>query len=85
VLFPEGARQWSECLHQAQELAVMADRLAELDGVPSAAPWDSDAVSARAAVLDMDLVEPARITTLEKLDEGRQALTIATVGFATTR
>ena len=25
-----------------------------------------------------DLVEPARSTTLDKLDEGRQALTIAT-------
>lgn len=56
----------------------MADRLAELDGAPSSAPWDPDLVSARAAVLVADLVEPARVTTLEKLDEGRQALKIAT-------
>lgn len=78
ALFPDGARQWSECLHQAQELAVMADRLAELDGVRPAAPWDPDAVSTRALVLATDLIEPARSTALEKLDEGRQALTIAT-------
>lgn len=32
----------------------------------------------RAAVLVADFVEPARATALEKLDEGRQALTIAT-------
>ena len=54
----------------------MADRIAELDGVPP--PKDPDAVSTRAAVLVADLVEPARVTTLEKLDEGRRALTIAT-------
>jgi hypothetical protein len=78
TLFPEGLRLWEERLHQAQELAVIADRLAELDGVPPAEPWDPDAVSTRAAVIVTDLVEPARVTTLEKLDEGRQALTIAT-------
>ena len=78
ALFPEGVRLLEERLRLAQELAVMADTLAELDGVPPAAPWDPDAVSARAAVLVTDLVEPARVTTLDKLDEGRQALTIAT-------
>jgi hypothetical protein len=63
----------------AQTLAVMADRLAELDGVPpTSAPADAAAVSRRAAVLVADLVEPARVTALEKLDEGRRALTIAT-------
>ena len=56
----------------------MADHLAELDGLPPAAPTDPDAVATSAAVLLADLVEPARATTLEKLDEGRRALTIAT-------
>jgi hypothetical protein len=78
ALFPDGARQWSDCLHQAQELAVMADRLAELDGAPLAPPWGPDSVSSRAAALVADLIEPARSTALDKLDEGRQALTIAT-------
>jgi len=78
ALFPDGVREWAERLRLAEELAVMADRIAELDGVPPAAPMDPDAVSTRAAVLVADLVEPARVTTLDKLDEGRQALTIAT-------
>lgn len=78
ALFPDSVGQWSECLRQAQELAVMADRLAELDGAPPAATWDPDDVSRRAGVLAADLIEPARSTALEKLDEGRQALAIAT-------
>jgi hypothetical protein len=46
--------------------------------VAPAAPTDPDAVAFRAAVLVSGLVEPARATALDKLDEGRQALTIAT-------
>lgn len=56
----------------------MADHLAELDGLPPAAAAEPDAVARRAAVLVADLVEPGRVTALEKLDEGRRALTIAT-------
>lgn len=78
TLFPEGLRLWEERLHEAQTLAVMADRLAELDGAQPAQPWNPDAVLERAETLFLDLVEPARVTTLEKLDEGRQALAIAT-------
>jgi hypothetical protein len=62
----------------AKELAVMADRIAELDGVSPAGPRDPEAVSTKAAVLVADLVEPARSTALDKLDESRQAMTIAT-------
>lgn len=78
ALFPDAVVAWAERLRLAQELAVMADRLAELDGVPPAAPWDPDAVATRAALLVADLVEPARSTALDKLDEGRQTLAIAT-------
>lgn len=78
ALFPDAVGEWAERLRLAQELAVMADRLAELDGVPSLSPPDPDAVAARAAMLLADLVEPARSTALDKLDEGRQALAIAT-------
>jgi hypothetical protein len=91
ALFPDAVAAWAEQLRLAEELAVMADRLAELDGLPPSAPSDPDAVATRAAVLVADLVEPARVTTLEKLDEGRQALTIATgwlrakMGSAETR
>jgi len=78
TLFPEGLRLWEERLHEAQRLAVMADRLAELDGAQPAQPWNRDLVSDRAETLYLDLVEPARVTTLEQLDEGRRALAIAT-------
>jgi len=37
----------------------------------------SGAVSARAAELVADLVEPAKATALEKLDEGEHSLAIA--------
>jgi hypothetical protein len=78
ALFPDAVGAWAERLRLAQELAVMAGRLAELDGVPAAADPDPDAVSARAGVLLADLIEPARSTALDKLDEGRAALAIAT-------
>jgi hypothetical protein len=79
ALFPDAVAAWAERLLMTQTLAVMADRLAELDGAPPlVAPANSDAVSRRAAALVADLVEPARVTALEKLDEGRRATTIAT-------
>lgn len=78
ALFPDAVVAWAERLHLATELAVMADHLAELDGVPPAAPMDSDVESTMAVALLADLVEPARSTALDKLDEGRNALSIAT-------
>jgi hypothetical protein len=78
ALFPDGIDQWAERLRLAQELAVLADRIAELDGVPPAPAMDPDAITVRAALLAADLIEPPRSTTLDKLDEGRQALRIAT-------
>ena len=48
------------------------------NGVPPAEPPDPGAVSARVTELVADLVEPAKTTALERLDEGRQPLTIAT-------
>lgn len=78
ALFPDGIDQWAERLRLAQELAVMADRIAELDGVAPAAQTDPGAFAGRAAVLAADIVEPARSSALEKLDEGRDSLRIAT-------
>jgi hypothetical protein len=78
ALFPDGIGQWAERLRLTQELAVMADRIAELDGVPPAAPTDPDVVARRAGVLAADLIEPARSTALEKLDVGRLAHRLAT-------
>jgi hypothetical protein len=76
VLFPDDAARWPEFLRAAQELAVMADRLVELDGVPPPTPNDEAPVDTEALVAD--LVEPARVVTHEQLDEGYRAFTIAT-------
>jgi hypothetical protein len=78
ALFPELAERWSRCLHEGQVLAVMAERGVELDGGPLFEPPESDVLASKAAQLGHDLVDPARTTTLEKLDEGRQAIAIAT-------
>jgi hypothetical protein len=67
ALFPDVVEQWAERLRFAQELAVMAERLAELDGVPPADPADPDTVPTRAAVL---VAEPCRT---RPLDGPRQA------------
>jgi hypothetical protein len=55
----------------------MADRLAELDGVVSDLD-DEAAVAARVQEILTDLVEPAKVTALEKLGEGERAIRIAT-------
>lgn len=78
ALFPDGLDMWAEQLRLSQEQAVMTDRIAELDGVPPAMPPDRDKVAGRVAARVADLIEPARSTALEKLDEGQQAHRIAT-------
>jgi hypothetical protein len=78
ALFPDEVTAWDAQLRSTETIADLACRLAELDGVPPAEPPDPDAASARVTELVADLVEPAKTTALEKLDEGRQALTIAT-------
>ena len=72
-LFPDGARRWDAILHEMQLTAVMADRLVELDGgtsIPNEASIpDEDQI---AASLD-NLVEVARIKTLDDLGERHAA------------
>lgn len=77
-LFPDEAARFAEQLHETQRLTVLAMRSAELDGLPPGEPGHPEAVAERAETLVTNLVEPARVTALEKLDEGRQAFTIAT-------
>jgi hypothetical protein len=78
ALFPDYVTAWEAQLTRSESLADLVVRLAELDGVPPAEPPDPDAASTRATELAVDLVEPAKTTALEKLDEGRQALATAT-------
>jgi hypothetical protein len=77
ALFPDGATAFDAQLLEAQRLVVMATRLAELDGIPFDMLSTSEAVTGRADDLVTDLVEPARATALEKLDENRRAAVIA--------
>ncbi len=78
VLFPDVRGAWDEQCQATKEAAAMAVRLAELDGIDLPEPSDAEAVSARAALLLADLVEPAKAIALEKLGEGEPALRIAT-------
>jgi hypothetical protein len=78
ALFPEIANAFERQLRSSQEIAVTAVRLAELDGLPPAAPADAEALSGRVTELVADLVEPAKSTALEKLGEGERALSVAT-------
>jgi hypothetical protein len=74
ALFPATARQWDEQLRNSQETAVMTLRLAELEG---AEPIDEarqlvprpDRIEACIG----DLVEVARIKTLDDMGEGHAA------------
>jgi hypothetical protein len=77
ALFPELAAAFDKQLRTSQEIAAAAVRAAELDGVEPAPPEDPDAVKVRVGALVADLVEPAKVETLDKLGEGRQALEIA--------
>jgi hypothetical protein len=78
ALFPDAVAAWDEQVRNTETLTDVACRLAELDGVPPAEPPAPEAASARVTELVADLVEPAKTTALEKLDEGRQALATAT-------
>jgi hypothetical protein len=78
ALFPDAVKAWDEQLRSTETIADVACRLAELDGVPPAEPPGLDAAATRVTELVADLVEPAKTTALEKLDEGRQALATAT-------
>jgi hypothetical protein len=77
ALFPDAVATWDAQLRSSEAIAVLACRLAELDGVPPAEAPDPEAASARVTELVADLVEPAKTTALEKLGEGEQAQRIA--------
>ena len=76
ALFPDIAAAFDGQLRASHELAVMAIRAAELDGVEPAEPDGPDALTSRAEQLVADLEEPAKSTALDKLGEGRPAFDI---------
>jgi hypothetical protein len=77
MLFPAAARAWAQQLERTERLAVMAERLSELDGVDPSLPDDPEAFEARIEQLVADHVEPARVKALDEMGEGRRAEAIA--------
>jgi hypothetical protein len=78
ALFPDNAGRWTEQAKTSQMLEVSVIGLAELDGVPEALLPPPEAFAARVVDYVADFVEPAKVAALEDLDEGHQALGIAT-------
>jgi hypothetical protein len=77
-LAAEAAAAFRRQLRSSQEIAVTAVRLAELDGLPPAAPANAEALFGRTTEFVTDLVEPAKAEALDKLGEGERALSVAT-------
>lgn len=76
ALFPDDAARWPGLVLEVQRLAVMAYRLAELDGAPPPTPEEDAPLGTDTFVAD--LVEPPRAITHDQLDEGWRAFDIAT-------
>lgn len=83
ALFPDVAAAWAEQVRRTEDLADLADGLAELDGVPDPQAADPEALPARTAELVADLVEPAKSSALEMVGECPRAFRIATAWLRT--
>ena len=77
ALFPASVREWAEQRTRSETLAVMALRIAELDGFDPPPPDDEAAFDARVVQLVADHVEPARSKAYYELGDGRRGLSIA--------
>jgi hypothetical protein len=77
LLFPATVRACAEQLERTERLAVMAERLAELDGLEPSPPDDPDAFAARVEQLVADHVEPARLKAFDEMGEGQRAMSVA--------
>jgi hypothetical protein len=78
ALFPDDATRWVEQFRTSETIERLVIRQAELDGVPDALLPPPEAFADRVAHYVADFAEPAKVSALEDLDEGRQALGIAT-------
>ncbi len=78
ALFPAQERRLHEALQEMGQLVAMAARIGERDGwLPPGEPETPEQTEAIVAGLVDDIVEPAKVQALEKLDEGRRAFGIA--------
>lgn len=75
AVFPATARHWDEQLHRSQESAVLCMRLSELEGAePIHEAGQIAAQPDRVEACIGDLVEVARIKTLDEMGEGHAAV-----------
>lgn len=81
--FPAARRAWDRQRHDSEEAAVMALRLAELDGAPAPPPDDPVAFEAKVIALAADLVEPAKSKAFNELGDGRRAQSVAAAWLRT--
>jgi hypothetical protein len=77
-LFPDSARRWEAIVRDVEQGAMIADRLVELDGGSVTPDEESIPTEEQVEGCLADLVEVARIKTLDDLGEGHAA-------FARTR
>jgi hypothetical protein len=77
AVVPAARRAWDRQRHDSEEAAVMALRLAELDGADPPPPDDQATSDERAASLAADFVEPAKSKAYNELGDGRRAQAIA--------
>ena len=77
ALFPVQQRAWEAQRDFSRRSAVIADRLADLDGLDSTIEDDRPGFDARVSGLVVDLVEPARSRAYDELGDGRRAQSIA--------
>jgi hypothetical protein len=75
--FPAARRAWAQQRDDTEMAAVMATRMAELDGADRPAPEDAATFEARVALLAADFVEPAKSKAYNELGDGRRAQAIA--------
>jgi hypothetical protein len=66
ALFPDDVAAWAAQLRSTETLAGLALGLAEHDGLLPAVMPDPDSEAARVSALIADLVEPAKVTALER-------------------
>jgi hypothetical protein len=77
ILFPATVQAWAEQRRFSENLAVACVRIAELDGLDEAPTEELDFPEDRVVQFVADHVEHARVTTLDDMDEGRRAVSIA--------
>ena len=78
ALFPDAVTAWIEQVNHSELMAVMAMRMAELEGAPALDETRFGVTDeARVETCVADLVEAAQVKALDELGDGRAAISRA--------